>query len=926
ADDANAMFDHCTLVGRNGPAVSSTGNDWHSWMQFQHCTIFNALQLAGPGVFNVVDSTLVGSTQCVLSASATRAAFTGCTFSPAMNLVNQGNASNLLVDARQSISNSLPVVYWTNVANDSLLRKAARTNLYVVTDAPWGAYGNGLNDDTMAVQSALTAAGAAGGGIVYLPAGKYHLTNTLDVPSGVEFRGAFRMRHGTGSGPDGRAKGTVLQPYGGQGTTGGPPAIALEANSGLAGVTISYESQNTNCIRFPPAIQGRGGNVYIIGVCCPNPYSYVDLDTYTCTNHLLDMVDGWALKTGYKVGNGSSGTIVDCHCNWTYWIDNGDSQSTLPQSIQAPVLSFAAHYLQMYVLGDCTETMVKDFSIVENVFMNCVAEGGKGPAVTLINNYCDATIQGFVLDAAGPCTVSAVNTPMTTFNFGGYGDLSQATVAVLSTTNFQGTARFTSSVLWGGTWLDFNIAGGDVGFDMVHMDSHSFIGSIVNGGVFHLVNNSAYISYSGASNFPPYTVTFGPNAGLAGGTNEFIACYAYNGCGYVNASTNAPAQVWNDYALAQYSVLNPILPVVYAVYPNGSSLFTFTNTFSFSVSAPEGIATSNIVVTLDGVRLTNLVFTGTSTFWNVSYANLTLNAAHTALIAIIDNAGHAASISASFDTFSPNNYTFEAEDFDYTSNGVSGLFIDNPQTNAYAGLGSKDGIDCHNGSGGSASYRPNPDGLGTEPAGDDPRQAYAGALQDYDVGWNNGGNWGNYTRTFPLGVYHLYMRAASPNGSPVTADAASMSLVTSGLGTTNQTRSRMGTFTVPNTGGWHTFTWVPLQDTHGNPVQFTNSNGIKTLRVTTDNGGYNVNFYELVPVAESPAPTSLAISLGSANILVSFATQLGFAYQLEYKTNLTDSTWTALGGRISGDGSLQHLAEPLSGASSFYRLEIQLNQ
>ena len=136
----------------------------------------------------------------------------------------------------------------------------------------------------------------------------------------------------------------------------------------------------------------------------------------------------------------------------------------------------------------------------------------------------------------------------------------------------------------------------------------------------------------------------------------------------------------------------------------------------------------------------------------------------------------------------------------------------------------------------------------------------------------------------------------------------------------------MGTFTVPNTGGWHTFTWVPLQDTHGNLVQFTNSNGIKTLRVTTDNGGYNVNFYELVPVAESPAPTSLAISVGSANIVVSFATQLGFAYQLENKTNLTDSTWTPLGVRISGDGLVQHLAEPLSGASSFYRLEIQLNQ
>src|SRR5258708_21612384 len=167
------------------------------------------------------------------------------------------------------------------------------------------------------------------------------------------------------------------------------------------------------------------------------------------------MVDGWALKSGYTAGHGSSGTVVDCHDNWTYWVVNYDSQSSLPQQIKAAAINFVAHYLRMYVLGDCTELMVKDFSIIENSFMNCADEGGRGPEVTLINNYCDATIQGFVLDAAAPCHITAVNTPMTTFNFGGFGDLAQATVAVISTTHFQGTARFFGSVLWGGTYLDF---------------------------------------------------------------------------------------------------------------------------------------------------------------------------------------------------------------------------------------------------------------------------------------------------------------------------------------------------------------------------------------------------------------------------------------------------------------------------------------
>ena len=36
----------------------------------------------------------------------------------------------------------------------------------------------------------MTAAGGNGGGIVYLPAAKYKITGTLDVPGGVELRGA----------------------------------------------------------------------------------------------------------------------------------------------------------------------------------------------------------------------------------------------------------------------------------------------------------------------------------------------------------------------------------------------------------------------------------------------------------------------------------------------------------------------------------------------------------------------------------------------------------------------------------------------------------------------------------------------------------------------------------------------------------------
>src|SRR5208282_2895028 len=211
---------------------------------------------------------------------------------------------------------------------------------------------------------------------------------------------------------------------------------------------------------------------------------------------------------------------------------------------------------------------------------------------------------------------------------------------------------------------------------------------------------------------PVYNVTFGAGAGIAGKTNEFIGCYAYSGCGLINVAANNPVNCWNDYALSQYAVLDPTQPVIYNLYPDGSSLYQNTTILNFTALSSAGVATSNIVVTVDGIVRTNLTFSGPATSCNVIFPGLTINTTHTATIALTDNNGRAASRAVSFDTFDPNTYTFEAEDFNYGG----GLFIDNPQHGAYAGLGSIDGIDYHsvNPGQGNAAYRPNPSGLETE--------------------------------------------------------------------------------------------------------------------------------------------------------------------------------------------------------------------
>ncbi len=281
---------------------------------------------------------------------------------------------------------------------------------------------------------------------------------------------------------------------------------------------------------------------------------------------------------------------------------------------------------------------------------------------------------------------------------------------------------------------------------------------------------------------------------------------------------------------------------------------------TFTVSSPAGISigtnsikvvlttTTVISTTTTNLTATNgLVITGSVTNRSVS-APLIANANYTAVISAIDANGSPASTTVHFDTYNPS-YTWEAEDYDHDNGG----FIDNPAPDAYAGLPGVQFSDAYvaNIGEGTVVYRPS--GMDTEINGDQQRLAYIGTgFTDYDVGWNDSGNWGNYTRTYPAGAYNIYMRAA--NGS-TGAGGATLSDVTSGVGTTNQTVVALGSFAVPPTGGWQNYVWSPMRDTGGNLVKFTGGSK-HTLRVTSG-GGYNANFYALFP-----ANTNLPVLAG----------------------------------------------------------------
>ncbi|SDL28041.1 glycosyl hydrolase family 28-related protein [Streptomyces indicus] len=108
-----------------------------------------------------------------------------------------------------------PVIEVNNGAVFAVNGRSGNVTLQGVTDwtnvtlPPHSAAGNGIADDTSAIQAAIDA--CPPGGVVYLPAGVYKTTATLDLKNGVSLRGAHANLM-TGPGMTGTEYPCYIQP------------------------------------------------------------------------------------------------------------------------------------------------------------------------------------------------------------------------------------------------------------------------------------------------------------------------------------------------------------------------------------------------------------------------------------------------------------------------------------------------------------------------------------------------------------------------------------------------------------------------------------------------------------------------------------------------------------------------------------------
>ncbi len=186
-------------------------------------------------------------------------------------------------------------------------------SIYNVLD--FGAVGDGVSDDTSAFQKALDTASKEGGGIVFVPTGKYLIKGHLSIPQDVTLEGVWRSPT-TWS----KERGSLLLAVEGKGNPEGEPFITLHRNSTLKGITIFYPEQDPEKIApYPWTIRGIGDNCAIIDVLLVNPYQAVDFGTFPCGRHYIKGLYAQALFKGIFIDKCFDiGRIEDVHL-WPFW-------------------------------------------------------------------------------------------------------------------------------------------------------------------------------------------------------------------------------------------------------------------------------------------------------------------------------------------------------------------------------------------------------------------------------------------------------------------------------------------------------------------------------------------------------------------------------------------------------------------------------
>jgi len=306
----------------------------------------------------------------------------------------------------------------------------------------YGAKGDATTDDTEAIQKALDEAGNAGGGEVFLPAGKYLLKGSLTVPSGVTLRGVWEAPHHSD-----QSWGSALFVTGGRGAEEGPPAVELRPSSTIRGLTIFYPEQSIeDVVPYPWAIRGAGMNCSVLDVTLVAAYQGINFGYRHHELHTIRNVYGCVLRTGILIDKCTDiGRIENVHINPHYWARADASNAPKEGGKWRQLGEYVNNNLEVFVFGRT------DWEYVFNTF----AWGFKicYKFIETANGACNGNFLGIGADGGQYALwVEQTQTPGLLITNGEFVTFSgEAPVEVVTTETFKGVVQLSNCSFWGPT-------------------------------------------------------------------------------------------------------------------------------------------------------------------------------------------------------------------------------------------------------------------------------------------------------------------------------------------------------------------------------------------------------------------------------------------------------------------------------------------
>ena len=275
-----------------------------------------------------------------------------------------------------------------SAAGQTPVKPGAAEGVYNI--AAFGALGDGVTDNTAAIQRAIDAASAKGG-VVEVPVGQWLCKGHLVIRKGVHVAGVNQAPQSWEP-----RTGAILMPTEGRGQENAPAFIEMRSSTSLTGVTIYYPEQKVDDIQPSPwTVQIRGDpenpkdvsfDSTVANVTLVNSYNGIRTGPTENGRHRIMGVQGTVLRRGIFVDwTGDVGRIenVQFHTHfWAHQAFDGDWNK---------VFAYMQQHLEAFVFGRT------DWEYVTNTFVFPAKTGYR--FIETENGSCNGQFLGIGADA-----------------------------------------------------------------------------------------------------------------------------------------------------------------------------------------------------------------------------------------------------------------------------------------------------------------------------------------------------------------------------------------------------------------------------------------------------------------------------------------------------------------------------------------------